>query len=117
MDIYFKIIAKEFPNLSGSVMINSISTRYAIAKPNPIKNGVKYDVIKKGVEIWQINLEVTPYGANLLKCFESELTTTGILPKHYGTLLIAKENRNNIQKEAVNIQQIDRTTMEQIVDS
>ncbi len=53
---------------------------------------------------------------NIDDLFAKELTDTGITPKHYGTMLIVRENPNITQIEVAKKQRIDRTTAGQIVD-
>lgn len=53
---------------------------------------------------------------NIDDLFAKELTGTGITSKHYGTMLIVKENPNITQIEVAKIQRIDRTTAGQLVD-
>jgi DNA-binding MarR family transcriptional regulator len=48
--------------------------------------------------------------------FADDLSEIGITSKHYGTLLIVKENPSITQIEAAKIQRVDRTTAGQLVD-
>jgi DNA-binding MarR family transcriptional regulator len=53
---------------------------------------------------------------NIDESFAKELTDTGITSKHYGTMLIVKENPGITQIEAAKIQRIDRTSIGQLID-
>jgi len=53
---------------------------------------------------------------NIDYLFTQELFEVGITSKHYGTLLIVKENPDITQIEAAKIQRVDRTTAGQLVD-